>query len=137
MTNVWTFAAMFKIWRTHPSKTATALYCRGSSKGTVRLPPSVQEELRRIAKNAMMNLEDKILHELETCMTQPGILKPEEKPLIWACLWELLWCYRSLLMELMAFCRMIGNLPSRMLLLTPTPAKNSIHLSLCSVPYRL
>ena len=104
---------MFKIWRTHPSKTATALYCRGSSKGTVRLPPSVQEELRRIAKTAMVTLETNILQELETCMTQAGNVKPEEKPLIWACLWELLWCYRGLLKELVAFCRMIKGYRSR------------------------
>jgi hypothetical protein len=111
--NVWQFAAMYKIWRTHPSSTATALYYRGSSKGTARLPPSVQEEMRRIAKNAMVSLEGQILHELDQCMVQGKPLRVEEKPVIWACLWVLLWCYRSLLMELVAFCRMIEKLPSR------------------------
>jgi hypothetical protein len=111
MKNVWTFAAMFKIWRTHPPK--MPLYCRGSSKGTVRLPPSVQEELRRVAKKAMVTLENRILQELETCMTQGGSVKAEEKPLLWACLWELLWCYRTLLTELVTLCNMLGNLRSR------------------------
>ncbi|SPN96780.1 uncharacterized protein DNG_00300 [Cephalotrichum gorgonifer] len=92
---------MFKIWMTqHSSYSNDGIYYRGSkSKGPERLPYSVHEELRHIAKKAMESLERDILRELDTCMTQSGAVKPYEKPLLWACLWQLIFVYRQVLMS--------------------------------------
>lgn len=102
---------MFKIWITQHSSRSNGLYYRGdktSRDGKVsrkdkgkgdpeRLPYSVHEELRHIAKKAMESLERDILGELDACMTQSGAVKPYEKPLLWACLWQLIFVYGQLL----------------------------------------
>lgn len=93
------FTCMFKIWMTQHSSHSNGIYYRGhKSKGPAeRLPYSVHEELRHIAKKAMESLERDILSELDACMTQSGAVKPYEKPLLWACLWQLMFVYRQLL----------------------------------------
>ena len=63
----------------------------------MRLPYSVHEELRHIAKKAMESLERDILSELDGCMTQSKAVQPFEKPLLWVCLWQLIFVYRQLL----------------------------------------
>lgn len=102
---------MFKIWMTQHSSHSNGLYYRGDKtsrdgktsrrdkgKGDPeRLPYSVHEELRHIAKKAMESLERDILGELDACMTQSGAVKPYEKPLLWACLWQLIFVYGQLL----------------------------------------
>ncbi|PKS06528.1 hypothetical protein jhhlp_007276 [Lomentospora prolificans] len=89
---------MFKIWMTQHSSHSNGIYYRGSSKGSVmRLPYSVHEELRHIAKKAMESLERDILNELDGCMTQSRAVQPFEKPLLWVCLWQLISVYRQLL----------------------------------------
>lgn len=91
---------MFKIWMTQHSSHSNGLYYRGPYKGkgtAERLPYSVHEELRHIAKKAMESLERDILGELDACMTQSGAVKPYEKPLLWACLWQLIFVYRQVL----------------------------------------
>lgn len=90
---------MFKIWMTQHSSHNNGIYYRGDKrKGAVdRLPYSVHEELRHIAKKAMESLERDILGDLDACMTQSRAVKPYQKPLLWACLWQMIFVYRQLL----------------------------------------
>lgn len=92
---------MFKIWMTQHSSHSNGIYYRGHKhKGAAeRLPYSVHEELRHIAKKAMESLERDILSELDACMTQSGVVESNEKPLLWACLWQLIFVYRQLLLS--------------------------------------
>jgi hypothetical protein len=93
---------MFRIWRTN------AFYYRAPS-GSQCMPPQVTGELRHIAKKAMETLERDIMSDLEACMTQPGQVKLNEKPLLWACLWQLLLMYNQLLTTWRRSHASIGN----------------------------
>lgn len=112
---------MFKIWMTQHSSHSNGIYYRGhKSKGAAeRLPYSVHEELRHIAKKAMESLERDILGELDACMTQSGAVKPYEKPLLWACLWQLMFVYRQLLTSSCKSGHGVQYCGGRSVLLTP------------------
>lgn len=79
----------FKIWK------ARAFVCNQDTKMAV--PPTVQAQLRNIARSALNSLEHDILKELDDCVTQQGKPKDQERLAIWMSLWQLMLMYREIL----------------------------------------
>ncbi|KAH6898702.1 hypothetical protein B0T10DRAFT_117042 [Thelonectria olida] len=80
----------FRIWKT------SSFSCRDPSNKLVNLPPTVQAELRLIARKALESLEYDVFKQLDDCCSQQGI-KSQERPAVWACMWQLMLMYRELL----------------------------------------
>lgn len=90
MTKVHKMNCFFKIWKT------SSFSCRDPSNKLVNLPPTVQAELRLIAHKALESLEYDVFKMLDDCCSQTGI-KSQERPAVWACMWQLMLMYRELL----------------------------------------
>jgi hypothetical protein len=93
----------FRLWQT------SGFWCRDPSNKIVKLPVSVQAQLRKIAYRALYSLEHDVLKELDECLTQQGPPKLEERLAIWASMWQLLLMYRDLII---AFHGHLANLKS-------------------------
>jgi hypothetical protein len=91
----------FRLWR------KSLFWCRDPANNIVKLPLSVQAQLRNIARKALYSLEHDVLKELDECLTQQGPPKPEERIAIWASMWQLLLMYRDLIL---AFHGYLGHL---------------------------
>ncbi|KAI5466350.1 hypothetical protein BGZ63DRAFT_420842 [Mariannaea sp. PMI_226] len=90
VTKVHKMNCFFRIWK-NPS-----FSCRDPSNKLVNLPPTVQAELRHIARKALESLEYDVFKQLDDCLSQQGI-KSNERPAIWAVMWQIMLMYRELL----------------------------------------
>jgi hypothetical protein len=95
----------FRLWKT------SSFWCRDPSNNIVKLPPSVQAQLRNIAFKALDSIEHDVLKDLDECLTQQGPPKPDEKVAIWASMWQLILIYRDLIVAYHSHLGQLKNTP--------------------------
>ncbi|EQB54764.1 hypothetical protein CGLO_05369 [Colletotrichum gloeosporioides Cg-14] len=85
-----TFKAAYRICRSEK------LWFLQKDKGVVELPLPAQAELRGVARSALDSSERDIHSELDKYLKTPKI-PDQDKPVVWAALWQLMFVYRDLL----------------------------------------
>ncbi|KAI8256685.1 hypothetical protein K4K56_007532 [Colletotrichum sp. SAR 10_98] len=85
------FKSAYKICRAQ-----TLFFVQPNGKGVEELPLPAQAELRGVARAALESSERDILSELDKYLKTPKI-SGQDKPAVWAALWQLMFVYRDLL----------------------------------------
>lgn len=101
-------SCFYRIWKMQ------TFCCLDPSNNMAALPSSAAAEMRQIAISALRSLEHDVLKELDACVAQQGTLKANERFVVWACMWQLMFLYRELVIAFEAYMNRIANARSEL-----------------------